>query len=123
MATLNMEILQGSTFRREMQITTDTNTGTIRAPIFAPIDLTNITLQMQIREDVTSDTVILDLTIEGHITKIDALNGDIRIEIPASVTQEFTFTTAVYDLEMHHFDGYVERILEGTLALSLEVTR
>ncbi|MDA3807088.1 MAG: hypothetical protein PF440_04160 [Thiomicrorhabdus sp.] len=106
-----------------MQITTDTNTGTIRAPIFAPIDLTNITLQMQIREDVTSDTVILDLTIEGHITKIDALNGDIRIEIPASVTQEFTFTTAVYDLEMHHFDGYVERILEGTLVLSLEVTR
>lgn len=89
----------------------------------SPVDLTGAVAKMQIRATHKSPTVILDLYEEGFITIPQPLLGEILINVPADVTAEFTFGSAVYDLEIHYSNGDVSRLVEGRMALSPEVTR
>ena len=87
-----------------------------------PVDLTGYMARMQIREKVGSDVVIDELTTENGKIIIDAEDATIRIEIPASTTQNYNFTTAVYSLEIIR-NSVVIPFLVGNLTLQREVTR
>ena len=117
-AQLNITIYQGSTFQKSFQWSTGEPS--------APVDLTGCKIRMQIREKINSPQTIIELTTEnGRVTFTDATLGKFAVEISADDTADLAFKAAVYDLEVE-FPGTppkVKRIIQGSVALSLEVTR
>jgi hypothetical protein len=87
-----------------------------------PIDLVGITARMQIREKITSATVLLDLTTENGLIQIDNTLKTIVFSIPAQTTQTLTFKQAVYSLELVKGTTVVP-FANGTVSLVPEVTR
>lgn len=89
-----------------------------------PVPLASYSARMQIRETVESPDAIYSTTsgVGGHIA-LDATLSTITITIPATVTQEFDFATAVYSLELYVPGGIVVPFLVGNLTLVPEVTR
>ena len=120
----NILIEQGTTFYRLIDVmepnVLDPNT-------FEPFDLTGYTARMQIRRTIDSPTAMLSLTsptVAGNgLTVQDGANNAISINITNTVTSSLT-SSGVYDLEIIKTStGFVSRLLQGTVTLSLEVTR
>jgi hypothetical protein len=117
-------IEQGSTLDFEIQYKDSNN---------VPIDLTGYSGRMQIRSNIDSPTPIITLSssldadgtglnFSGSNGTTPPTSGSIGIYISAASSSAFTFTTAVYDLEIVS-GSRVTRILEGGVSLSREVTR
>ena len=103
------------------------------------IDLTNYQARMQIRSTKESTSLICNLSssldADGtglNMTPVSASvvlpksSGSIGIYISAASSSLFSFSEAVYDLEIVSGSGSgqaVTRILEGKIKLSKEVTR
>lgn len=87
-----------------------------------PVDLSQYTARMQIREKVSSATVIKELTSSAGDIVIDNTAKTITIKISAADTALFTFKSAVYSLELVNADVVVPFIY-GNLTLEVEVTR
>lgn len=113
---LPITILQGETLRRTM-------VWKAGAPA-VPVDLTGCTARMQVRSEVGSPDVLLELTTaNGHI-EIEPLDGEITLLLSAAETAAITsWQRGVYDLEVVHSDGSVRRLLEGSVKVKPEVTR
>ena len=88
-----------------------------------PVDLTGFTARMQIRSKIDSDTVIQELTTENGYIIINNTNKTITLNLPASITSQFTFSSVVYSLEMVSSGGQVTPFCNGTITLVKEVTR
>lgn len=93
----------------------------------SPVDLTNYAARMQIRPSVDSSTVICSLSSslspDGTGLNISSpISGSINLYISAASSSAFTFTEAVYDLEIIS-GSIVTRLIEGYVKLSKEVTR
>lgn len=87
-----------------------------------PVPLTGYAARMQIREAVDSPTVIHEATTQNSQIVLDNTNKTIQITLLANVTQAFTFSTAVYSLEL--YNGFnVIPFIYGNLTLVQEVTR
>lgn len=86
-----------------------------------PIDLTNYSAKMQIREsyDSTYATVSLDST-SGIV--LGGAEGTIIISISASDTAKIFPKTYVFDLELKTGDAVI-RLIEGQFIVTPEVTR
>jgi hypothetical protein len=88
-----------------------------------PVEFTGYNARMQIRETVESSTVIYEATsVAGQFTFDNTLKI-ITLTIPAIVTQNFSFETAVYSIELFDAQGKVVPFLTGNLVLVKEVTR
>jgi hypothetical protein len=87
-----------------------------------PVDLTGITARMQIREKITSNNFIVELTTENGLIQVDNTLKTITFTIPAATTQAFTFKQAVYSLELVK-SSVVIPFANGTVSLVQEVTR
>jgi tRNA threonylcarbamoyladenosine modification (KEOPS) complex Pcc1 subunit len=87
-----------------------------------PVDLSQYTARMQIREKVSSTTVIKELTTQNSGIVIDNTAKTITLKISAADTAQFTFKSAVYSLELVNADVVVPFIY-GNLTLEVEVTR
>ena len=87
-----------------------------------PVDLSQYTARMQIREKVSSATVIKELTSSAGDIVIDNTVKTITLKISAVDTAQFTFKSAVYSLELVNADVVVPFIY-GNLTLEVEVTR
>lgn len=87
-----------------------------------PIDLTGYTARMAIRRDNVNGSVVSEFTTENDGIAIEPLTGKVKVDINAIESDKADTKKCVYDLEMV-FDDYVERILEGTIRVSLSVTR
>lgn len=87
-----------------------------------PMDLSVYTARMQIRPTLKSETVLLELTTENGGIVLDAANSTITILCTAEQTEDLSFNTAVYSLEMVK-PGSVSQILTGSISLEKEVTR
>lgn len=87
-----------------------------------PVDLTGVTCRMQIREKVTSDTIIDELTTENNKIVVDSTQKTISLVVPNSVTSTYNFISAVYSLEVVK-SGDVIPLLYGSVSLTKEVTR
>lgn len=115
-AHIDLEVYKGSTFVKIVQWKTGT-------PAVA-VNLTGCTARMQIRKAVNDTTVLDTLTTENSKLAIhEPLNGKFKIIIPAATSTAYTFTSAVYDLEIVFSDGTVTRVIEGCLSAVPEVTR
>lgn len=112
---LDLVIYQGATFKKVVRLTDSTP---------AAIDLTGATARMQIRAALADETALIELTeANGRALVTDAENGKITLLITAEDTAALDFTKGVYDMEIEYSDGTVDRVLEGKVKLSKEVTR
>ena len=88
-----------------------------------PVPLVGYSARMQIRESVDSDTVIYEASSSVGQIVLNSNSGTITITIPATATTLFTFSTAVYSVELFDSNGKVIPFLVGNLTLVPEVTR
>lgn len=115
-AKLKLTIYQGATFRKRL-------TWTGPAPTRTPIDLTGCTARMQVRPDIESATVLVELnTTNGGIT-LGGVAGTIELFISDEASAAFTWLSGVWDLEIEFASGEVRRLVQGTVSVSPEVTR
>lgn len=118
-AVLNLTIYQGATFYKEFVYKTKNEDGSTIIK-----DLTGCNVRMQIRQNHVAPRPILDLTVAGFIRLVNAEEGVFAIDIPATETAKLNFKNeAVYDIEIEFTNGVVERVIEGTVEMSFEVTR
>jgi hypothetical protein len=75
---------------------------------------------MQVRPDVESTTIILDLTSSGGDITLNS-SGEIEVTVSAAGTAALS-QGGVYDVEIE-LGSVVERVIEGDFTLSKEVTR
>lgn len=87
-----------------------------------PVDLMGLTARMQIREKLTSDTIIHELTTENNGIVFDNTYKTITISIPDQATTNLSFTSGVYNLEFIG-GGEVYTFAKGSVSLEKEVTR
>lgn len=78
---------------------------------------------MQIRQTIDSNIVISEATTEnGKITIVPA-TGIIQVKLGPTETETFSFTKAVYDIEVEFPNGDRYRAIQGAVQLNPEVTR
>lgn len=105
----DLTINQGSTFE-EVFVVKDSITKAVR-------DLSGYTARMQARLTVENPTPLFDI-----IPTIDGPNGKVTVIIPKATTAAYSWRSARYDLEIDN-GIKAERILEGFISVSPEVTR
>ncbi len=110
---LNIVIEQGTTFNPVLTYKDENDVA---------IDLTGYTARMQIRLKRTSASFIHELTSGAGIT-LGGVAGTIELLISDTDTAAFSFTSAVYDLELVSGGGIVTRLLEGSVTLKKEATK
>ncbi len=111
---LNIVIEQGTTFNPVL---------TYKDENAALINLSGYTARMQIRLKKTSSGFLHELTTENSGIALGGAAGTITLLITAVNTTAFTFSSAVYDLELITGAGIVTRLVEGTIKLSKEATK
>jgi len=112
---VNLYIPQGATYQHVFtykDIDTD-----------AVISLTGYTGRFQFRSKHKSATILYSGDTTGPELTIDGSSGTVTLNIPDEDTENFTFSTAVYDIEVESAAGDVIRIVEGSVDVSPEVTR
>lgn len=87
-----------------------------------PMDLTNYSGRLQIRPQLNSSTVLLELTTQNGGIVIDTAYKLISIVVQASQTQLLNFTSAVYSLELVK-NLEVTTFSTGSVSLVPEITR
>lgn len=89
-----------------------------------PVPLANLKARMQIREKLTSATVLHELTTENGGIVFDNSYKTITLKIPDEITAALGFTTAVYLLEFENTStGETLPFAKGSVSLEKEVTR
>jgi len=115
---INLLIEQGATFVLPIEVYESDGT--------TPRDLTDVTeIRMQIRPDIDSAQKIadFDLTDSAEFAWDDQENGQFTLTVSATVTAAISVRSAVYDLELVFSTGVIERLLQGGIEFSPEVTR
>ena len=116
----NITLYQGASWRPRV-IWTDSNGDTT--------NITNYTIRMHIRSEITSDDTLLTASTDNGLITINTnQTGTFDINIPASMTAALNFRTAYYDIEAVSgagsvVSGIVYRLMMGRVTLSKEVTR
>lgn len=116
MPAANYDILieKGATFR--LGLTWRDANGT-------PVDLTNWSARMQIRESINDAEAAVDLSSPSAGIALGGTAGTISVTITAAQTAALTIRRGVYDLEVQDIVGNVTRLLQGAVEVSPEVTR
>ena len=95
--------------------------ATLSLPVtITGIDLTGATAKMQIRDSVTSSSVVLELNTENGKIIID--NQTVNLYFSATDTASFT-KQYVYDLFVITSDENKYKVLKGNVGIDLSVTR
>jgi hypothetical protein len=94
-----------------------------KADEVTPIPITGYTAQMQIRSSIDSSVVLYDSATGGDFTITDDLAGEFTLEIPNATTEAWSFTEAVYDIELTTDGNKKIRYLKGNVEVDPEVTR
>lgn len=109
----NFTIDQGATFSRQL---------TLKDASDDPMNLTGYTARMQIRPEIESDEVMVELTTTNGRIALGGVAGTVTLTISATVTATID-KEGVYDLELVTPAGEVYRALKGKVRLEPEVTR
>lgn len=88
-----------------------------------PVDLTGYTARMQLRLKLEDIEVVHEMTTENSGIVIDNTNKTIELNISAVNTALFTFTSAVYSIELISATSEVTPFANGVFTLVKEVTR
>ena len=114
-AKLKLTFYQGATFSKRLRWTVKA-TG-------VPIDLTGCAARMQVRPEVESSTVLLELTTANGGITLGGVAGTIELFVSDDASTLFTWSAGVWDLEIEFPSGDVTRLAQGTVSVSPEVTR
>lgn len=87
------------------------------------INLTDYTARMQARKAFNAEEVLISATTENGMVALIPATGEVQIELPESITTTFSWSQALYDLELVSDDGTVTRLVQGSITISREVTR
>ncbi len=87
-----------------------------------PVNLTGYSARMQVRADVDSDTVLLELTTDNSGIILDTVNSTIAISVAATDSADISWDSGVYSLELVS-GSVVSVLLEGSVTILKEVTR
>jgi hypothetical protein len=87
-----------------------------------PVDLAGYTARMQIREKVTSETVLENLTTSNGKILINNTSKTISMILSAASTESYTWKSGVYSLELEK-EGVVVPFIYGSVVVEREVTR
>lgn len=107
-------ICQGATFRA---------TWTFQSPSGAPINLTGCIARMQVRANITDPVALVNLTTGNGGITLGGAAGTIGLYISDAATAAFTWKVGVWDFELVWPNGDVDRLAQGTITVSPEVTR
>jgi hypothetical protein len=88
-----------------------------------PKDLTGYTGKMHIRSSVDSDEILVDMTTENSRIELSGTPGQILLRIEATITKDFQWSDAVYDLFLTSPSGEVEKLFFGAVKAIDAVTR
>lgn len=111
--TYDFTIYQGATFGRVLTWKDENDVA---------VNLTGYTARMMIRESVDASSAFITLTTENGGITLGGAAGTITLSISATATAAITQSQGVYDLELV-VGSIVTRLLEGSVAISKEVTR
>lgn len=98
-----------------------------------PFDLTGKRVRMAVKDHYTAEEFVYRATSSSaddtdyaqHFviaTQADDDLGKFTLTIPSAITDQFTFNQGVYDLELVHDTGEVDRIIEGKFKVKPQVT-
>lgn len=87
------------------------------------VDVTGYTADMQVRTDVDSATVVVELSTANGRIVTGGTNGTFTLTLTAAQTAALTAGSYVYDLEVTSTTGVVSKILRGSFTVDPEVTR
>lgn len=93
--------------------------GELRDEAGELIDFTSYTGRMKFRSSVDATTVLYDASED---IVFGGVEGTVTVTIPDDVTAGFTWTQAVYDLEVESAGGITTRLLRGTVIVSPRVS-
>jgi hypothetical protein len=88
-----------------------------------PVDLTGYTARMQLRTALGSTTTLDEYTSVNGKIQIDVVNNSIVILVDAVTTAAYTFSSAVYSLELVSGTGVVTQLATGNITLVKEITK
>lgn len=88
-----------------------------------PVDLVGCEARAQIRPELESETVLLELTTANGRIVLGGEPGMIRVVITDEDTAALTFDSAVYDLFIDLPNGTSIRRMSGPVSLTKAVTR
>lgn len=104
---------QGSTFERHIAV---------KNPDGSVFDLTGYSARMQIRRDLASPDVMLELTSDNGRIVIGDVEGTLDLYVSAADSSASLTRDGVYDLEIFR-NSVVYRLIRGDFRVNLEVTR
>lgn len=107
----NMLVQQGATYNQSITLKNAANT--------APINITGCTVAAQIREQYTDATPVATFATNIPV----GTDGVIQISLTPTQTSAITIERGVYDIEITYPGGTKDRILQGNVVISKEVTR
>ena len=113
----NITCQQGATLQRQLTWTDSARDA---------YNLTGYTARMQVRDNVSSNTIVIALSTtagSGGTITLGGTAGTVDLLIPAANTATLTAGQYVYDLELVSGGGVVTRLLEGNFKVTAEVTR
>lgn len=110
----NFEIEEGATFTRTITYTDNEDTA---------IDLDGSTVRMQIRDNYSSPDAVISLSTPSTGITLSDETGKFIITMTATQTESLGIKQGVYDIEVEYDNGTVERILEGRVKISRQVTQ
>lgn len=87
------------------------------------INLTDYTARMQARKAFNADEVLINANTENGMITLVPATGEVQIVLPEAITALFTWSQALYDVELISADGTVTRLVQGSINISREVTR
>jgi hypothetical protein len=113
----NITCQQGATLQRQLTWTDSARDA---------YNLTGYTARMQVRDNVSSNTIVIALSTtagSGGTITLGGTAGTVDLLISATNTAALTAGQYVYDLELVSGGGVVTRLLEGNFKVTAEVTR
>lgn len=113
-AKVALLIMQGATFRHKF---------TWQGADKRSRNLTGYTAKMQIRATAAATAVLQELSSVNGKISLGGNLGTIDLHLTALETASYSWSTAVYDLELIAPSGDVYRLVEGGVTVSPEVTR
>jgi hypothetical protein len=87
------------------------------------LSLIDTTCRMKIKNSKTDSTSILSMATTDTTPYLSVVGQLLSCSVPHTVTSSFTFSTALYDLELLDSTNTVTRVMEGEVSLSTEVTK
>lgn len=88
-----------------------------------PIDVTTFTAYMQIKERIDSLEIYFNASPYLYINGEDAINGAVRLNIPASATSNLQkLTNGVFDIKLKSQSGNIYMLLDGSVNIHKTIT-